>query len=245
MGIVTITKVDSLWWLGRYTERVYTTLRTFFPYYDTCLDHSPERFRMFSDNLDVNADMSNFDSFLYDFLYSKENPNSVCASMNFAFDNAVMLRPEIGTDTLAYIEIALNNLRQSRIDEVNRLEGQRDAIDNLLTFWGAIEDGIASPEVKAFVMAGKYVERIDLYSRFKRSPIDFESPIVRLNFYLGELPERGRALLSAAVSSVADEVAARGYDEGLVGRIRAAAPAPVYDRDGKVISAGEADETLK
>ena len=34
MGIITLNKVDELWWLGRYTERVFTTLKTFIPYYD-------------------------------------------------------------------------------------------------------------------------------------------------------------------------------------------------------------------
>ena len=30
MGIISMEKVDHLYWLGRYTERVYTTLRMFF-----------------------------------------------------------------------------------------------------------------------------------------------------------------------------------------------------------------------
>ncbi len=195
MGIITLNKVDELWWLGRYTERVFTTLKTFIPYYDACLDHEPERFRVFSDALDLNADMSDFASFLHDFLYNRQNPNSVCASMNAAFDNAVMLRPEIGTDTLAYIELALNNLRSSKLAEEGRLTKQRAATDNLLTFWGALEDGRSSSEVKAFVMAGKYIERIDLYSRFARPEPDFFAPVVRLDFNLSHLPERARGLL--------------------------------------------------
>ena len=30
MGIISIEKADHLYWLGRYTERVYTILRVFF-----------------------------------------------------------------------------------------------------------------------------------------------------------------------------------------------------------------------
>lgn len=242
MGIITLSKVDELWWLGRYTERVFTTLKTFIPFYDACLDHEPERFRVFSDALDLNADMSDFASFLRDFLYNRQNPNSVCASMNAAFDNAVMLRPEIGTETLAYIELALNNLRSSKAAEEGRLTKQRAATDNLLTFWGGLEDGTSSSEVKAFVMAGKYIERIDLYSRFKRSESDFFAPVVRLDFTLSQLPERARGLLSGPIGSVADAVAGRGYTEELVGRVRAVAPSPVLDDDGNVLSAGDAVE---
>lgn len=242
MGIVTLSKVDELWWLGRYTERVFTTLQTFFPYYDTCLDHEAERFRVFSDALDLNADMSDFESFLYDFLYSKSNPNSVCASMNAAFDNAVMLRPEIGTETLAYVELALNDLRASKTS-LERLDKQRTVSDHLLTFWGAIEDGNSEPEVQAFIMAGKYLERIDLYSRFSRPAHCFDAPIVRLDFYLGMLPERARGLLSGAVASVADALEMRGYAPELAARVRATAPVPAVDEDGNVLVAGTAVES--
>lgn len=242
MGIITLNKVDELWWLGRYTERVFTTLQTFFPFYDTCLDHEVERFRVFSDALDLNADMSDFESFLYDFLYSKDNPNSVCASMNAAFNNAVMLRPEIGTQTLAYIELALNDLRASKTS-IERLDKQRTAGDHLLTFWGAIEDSDTASEVKAFIMAGKYVERIDLYSRFSRPERQFSSPVVRLNFYLGVLPDRARGLLTDAIGSVADALELRGYSAELVSRVRAVAPVPVLDEDGNVLAAGVAVES--
>ncbi len=242
MGIVTLSKVDSLWWLGRYTERVFTTLKTFFPFYDTCLDHEPERFRVFSDALDLDADMSDFESFLWDFLYSKSNPNSVCASMNAAFDNAVMLRPEIGTDTLAYIELALNNLRASKT-AVERIDAQRTVGDYLLTFWGAIEDGDSAPEVKAFIMAGKYLERLDLYSRFRRDEGAFESPVIRLDFYLESLPVQARGILSEAVGSVANAMALRGYSEDLVARVHSVAPVPAVDGEGNVLVAGTAVES--
>ena len=241
MGIVTLSKVDSLWWLGRYTERVFTTLKTFFPYYDTCLDHEPERFRVFSDALDLDADMSDFESFLWDFLYKKGNPNSVCASMNAAFDNAVMLRPEIGTDTLAYIELALNTLRASKT-AVERIDRQRAVGDYLLTFWGAVEDGGSAREVKVFVMAGKYLERLDLYSRFKRPAEDLDAPILRLDFYLGVLPDEARGIIADAVGSVATALELRGYPAELAARLRAVAPTPAVDAEGNLLAAGIAVE---
>ena len=38
MGIISMEKVDHLYWLGRYTERVYTTLRVFFHIYDRIIE---------------------------------------------------------------------------------------------------------------------------------------------------------------------------------------------------------------
>ena len=38
MGIISLEKQDHLYWLGRYSERVYTTLKTFLLGYDQMLD---------------------------------------------------------------------------------------------------------------------------------------------------------------------------------------------------------------
>lgn len=38
MGIISMEKVDHLYWFGRYTERVYTTLRMFFHIYDKMIE---------------------------------------------------------------------------------------------------------------------------------------------------------------------------------------------------------------
>ena len=38
MGIISIKSTDNLFWLGRYVERVFTTLRDFSEYYDKMID---------------------------------------------------------------------------------------------------------------------------------------------------------------------------------------------------------------
>lgn len=35
MGIISIEKANNLYWLGRYTERVFTTLRKFYRIFDS------------------------------------------------------------------------------------------------------------------------------------------------------------------------------------------------------------------
>ena len=39
LALVTASKADNLFWLGRYTERVFTTLSQFFPFYGPCDGH--------------------------------------------------------------------------------------------------------------------------------------------------------------------------------------------------------------
>ena len=45
MGIVSVEKANHLYWLGRYTERVFTTLKGFISVYDNMLDSDPTAYK--------------------------------------------------------------------------------------------------------------------------------------------------------------------------------------------------------
>ena len=53
LALVTASKADNLFWLGRYTERVFTTLSQFFPFYDRVMDTDVDAFRPFARALDI------------------------------------------------------------------------------------------------------------------------------------------------------------------------------------------------
>ena len=42
--VLTQDQSDDLFWLGRYTERVYTTVRNFFPEFDAMIDEQMDSF---------------------------------------------------------------------------------------------------------------------------------------------------------------------------------------------------------
>ena len=213
MGPITLTSADQLYWLGRYTERVYTTLRRFFFTYDQSVDHGIEDFRDFCTELDVPFDPAmSSDELIHEILYERERPFSVCASMNAAFGNAMMLRSELGTETTAYVELALIRLKESKKPDT-RLMLQRSVRDDLLAFWGALEDGTANPEVKALIFLGKYVERIDLYVRFGLPAKLVAEPVRKLRFYLGFVKHPECLPLASVLSYLAGALHTRGYEE--------------------------------
>jgi len=47
MGIISVEYSSNLYWLGRYAERAYTTLNTFFNYHDKSLDKDKNSYREF------------------------------------------------------------------------------------------------------------------------------------------------------------------------------------------------------
>ena len=52
-GIISVEQADRLYWLGRYTERVYTTLRIFYRSFDTMIDEITDSYREFCEMVDI------------------------------------------------------------------------------------------------------------------------------------------------------------------------------------------------
>ncbi|RSX52839.1 A circularly permuted ATPgrasp [Bifidobacterium goeldii] len=213
LSLVTASKADNLYWLGRYTERAFTTLVQFFPFYDRVMDTDVDAFRPFARALDLPEDFENFDEFIHAFLYDNTNPDSVRSAITYAFNNAVVLRPELTSRLLQYVELAVTNITDAAEHSAaaEDIYNQRDIADNMLAFWGGIENSTVDVTLKAFVFIGKYIERIDLYTRFRLPEDELDGPLAKLETYshaldgmplpqcfvsgiswlLGQLPDRG------------------------------------------------------
>lgn len=216
---ITRAKAEQLYWLGRYSERVYTTLGRLGKTYDANVDLETADFSEFYRALDLSFDTGlGLEELVASILYNADDPNSVCASMRAAFGNAIELRPELGTETVSYVELALIHLRASK-DALSRLPRHRDVRDNLLAFWGSIEDGMGSMEAKAMIFFGKYVERLELWSRFGEPAATLDRPLRKLIFYLGYVRHPECLGIEGALSALLANLTARGYGEELTGRL--------------------------
>ena len=94
LALVTASKADNLFWLGRYTERVFTTLSQFFPL-RPCDGHGCGRVPTVRRALDLPEDFEDFDAFIHSFLYDEKNPDSVRSAIVYAFNNAVICAPNL------------------------------------------------------------------------------------------------------------------------------------------------------
>ena len=227
LQLVTASKADNLYWLGRYTERAFTTLVQFYPFYDRVMDEDADAFRPFAHALDLPEDFEDFDAFIESFLYDGNNPDSVRSAIVCAFNNAVILRPELSSRLLQYIELALTNITDAAERSANDgdIYAQRDVADNMLAFWGGIENSSADKELKAFIFVGKYLERIDLYTRFHMPDDELDVSLRNLeayahlldglplpqcfadglNWLLAQLPQRGYDRLTAKLRAFLDD----------------------------------------
>ena len=164
MGIISVEKSDHLFWLGRYVERVFTTLNTFFSCYDRMLDTEKEAYKHFCERLSIPDIYENQEDFVQKYLFSKEDGNSVYSSMERAYDNAVVLRDELSSRTLSYIQLALDCMEKHAGSGAFAYDLQ-PVLDDLFAFWGCLDDNVEDEECRNIIKCGKYLERLDLYMR--------------------------------------------------------------------------------
>ena len=108
MGIISMEKVDHLYWLGRYTERVYTTLRVFFHIYDRIIEQPEGMYAQYCERLNIPNIYTSNRQFVQSYLFGEDNPDSVYSNMKRAYDNAIVLRDELSSQVLAYVQLALD-----------------------------------------------------------------------------------------------------------------------------------------
>lgn len=110
MGIISVENADHLYWLGRYTERVYTTIRVFFHIFDEMIEAPEGVYVEYCKKLGIPNIYTSNRQFVGSYLFDEENPDSVILSMKRAYDNGVVLREELSSNVLSYIQLALNTL---------------------------------------------------------------------------------------------------------------------------------------
>lgn len=160
---LTLKQVDSIYWLGRYTERVLTTLKVFMDVYDSQLDSHFDYAKYCSD-LDIYNGFTSLSDFCQRYAFDRTYASSIISSMNRSYDNAIMLRETIGSDSLSYIELALRRMEEAQYSQTPALVFQK-VIDNIMAFKGQVFDSIADHNVRHILLAGLTLERLDMYLR--------------------------------------------------------------------------------
>ena len=168
MGIISVEQADRLDWLGRYTERVYTTLRFYFPRFDNMIDEVVDSYQAFCESIDIPNIYSSKEDFLRRYPFDADNPDSIISNLNRAYDNAIVLRESIGSEAFSYIQLAVYDMNKAAMSKSPLIELQY-LIDHILSFWGIADDQIDSEQVRNMIKAGKRIERIDMFARLKVS----------------------------------------------------------------------------
>ena len=166
MGIISVEQVDHLFWLGRYTERVYTTLKVYSESFDRMIDESEDSYQKYCDSLDIPNIYESKEDFLKRYPFDISVPDSIISNLNRAYDNAIVLRETIGSEALSYIQLSIYAMNNASVSDAPLIDLQQ-IMDDLLSFWGLVDDQIDSDQIRNIIKAGKRIERIDLYARLE------------------------------------------------------------------------------
>ena len=168
MGIISVEQTDHLYWLGRYTERVYTTIRVYSRSFDTMIDEVTDSYQKWCQLVDIPDIYGSKDVFRKKYPFDAENPDSIISNLERAYDNAIVLRESIGSETLAYIQLAIYEMNRAKDSRSPLIELQK-VTDNLMAFRGIADDQIDSEQIRNSLKTGKRIERVDLYARLGAS----------------------------------------------------------------------------
>lgn len=135
MGVISVEQTDRLYWLGRYAERVYTTMKLYFRTYDTMID-AGEDYDRFCRALEIPNIYTSKEDFISRYSFDEEDVNSLMSNLKRAYDNAVVLREEIGTEALAYIQLAVYAMQRAEDSQAPLIEFQK-VVDNLMALTGS------------------------------------------------------------------------------------------------------------
>ena len=187
MGTISLEHSDRLYWLGRYTERSFITLKSLDRLYDKMIDDS----HGYTEYLGYFGIADTYESsrdFIRSFLYDENDPHSAAYSLERAYDNGIVLREEISTASLSFLQMAKDTLIRSQSSTNTRLS-LLPLEDILYGFWGSVNEHIYDDEIRNIIYIGKTIERLDLYIRMKYPFATVEKEFIRLCKNLNRVPK--------------------------------------------------------
>lgn len=197
MGTITAVNINNLFWLGRYTERVFSTLNAFFKYADKMLDNSEVTYKKYLEYISVPDIYSDAEDFFDRYVFDGGVPDSIRSNLEYALGNGIVLREEIKTPSLSYLQMALDRLDAKRGTDKLRYDllPVRDAI---YAFWGSVDNNMTDVEARRIVHVGKSVERVDMYMRLRYPAEEITAELDNLLKHISRYVEKGSRLVNKA-----------------------------------------------
>lgn len=164
MDTVTLSKQNRLFWLGRYSERVYATTRHMMKQIDLLIDGRPVAYGDYCARLGIPCIYTSDEDFCRRYLFDAGDPNSVMSAAEAMLGNGMVLRETLTSQTLAYLEMAHSAMEMAGRSEAPVVELQW-VLDDLMAFRGSFDDTVEAESARNITKSGGMVERLSLMIR--------------------------------------------------------------------------------
>lgn len=197
MGAITGININNLFWLGRYAERVFITLNSFFKYADEFIEGGQAAYEKYLADINVPDIYENSDDFFNRYVFDMSNPDSIIANLDRALGNGIVLRDEIKSSTLAYLQMAMDKFKACEGTRKIRYD-MLPVRDALYAFWGSADSNMTNPEARRIIHLGKSVERVDMYLRLEYPEEDISSELNNLLKHISRYAADESAIINTA-----------------------------------------------
>lgn len=195
MDTITLSKQNRLFWLGRYSERVYTSIQVMMADYDDLIDGAGMDYRGFCRKMGIPCTYESSEDFCRRYLFDSQDPYSVYASVEAMLGNGMVLRETIGSPTLAYLQMAQSAMDMAARSESPAVELQW-VLDDIMAFRGSFDDAVQEESARNITKTGGMVERLSLMLRLDLHPERLKQELQKLlnRLYKTELSPQPEAL---------------------------------------------------
>ena len=95
------------------------------------------------------------------------------------------MRDYIGTETMAYIQLAIDDIKNAE-NSNSTIADLMLVIDHILAFWGCVNDGIDDEQIRNIIKLGKGIERLDLYLSLEKPAHEVQMVYKRMKGFLSK-----------------------------------------------------------
>lgn len=198
---ISAMKANRLFWLGRYEERVYMTLHLLRQCYDKMIDGDAKDYEEFWHKLDATNSYGTPEDFRLGMMYDEKNPCSIISELNCAKDNAILLREDIMSETLSYIELSIAHMNKCKAKKESNITQLQPITDWSLSFWGSTLQRITNYRIMSLIVIGRNIELLDMLIRF-------DYPFERIQLVYEDIKRHGEN-----VSRIFDSIISKQLDE--------------------------------
>lgn len=205
MDTITLSKQNRLFWLGRYSERVYSSIQVMMADYDDLIDGAGIDYRSFCSKMGIPCIYESSEDFCRRYLFDSQNPNSVRTSVEAMLGNGMVLRETIGSPTLSYLQMAHGAMEMAARSESPAVELQW-VLDDIMAFRGSFDDAVEEESARNIAKTGGMIERLSLMLRLDLHPERLKKELQKLlnRLYKTDLSPQPEALQTIANQALAE-----------------------------------------
>lgn len=191
-NVISLTKEkeNSLYWLGRYMEKVYLQIHNLCRCQELLDEGKPQDYTKYYELIGSSIKYHDKAEARSGLMYDSRNTESVITSIIKASEYAAKLEDELVSYNKYYIQQTLDLMtRNANVGKDPHMEDLQQAADLALAFWGSVDERIYDQELRSLLFVGKIVEHIVMCIKMQYKYYRIEEAFVRLEWIAARLPE--------------------------------------------------------